>query len=89
MSFAIISRSIRGPCALHDVLPMSMNGRYFSTTKLLDSNDEVASTRKDLMSMVSDEKRGIFRVLDIGLPKRYGERRPRRSDRKPIKAMPR
>jgi hypothetical protein len=68
---------------------MTMNGRYFSTTKLLESSDEQASTRKDLMSMVSDEKRGIFRVLDIGLPKRYGDRKPRRSDRRPIKAIPR
>jgi hypothetical protein len=39
--------------------------------------------------MVSDEKRGIFRVLDIGLPKKLGPRQARKSDRKVVKAIPR
>lgn len=43
----------------------------------------------DLEKMVEDEKRGIFRVLDIGKPKPFQARFERRGLRFPVKAPPR
>ena len=93
MSFVGISRSLRAPSTIHDIVSVSLKPRYFSTTKIncyeRDAEDAAATSKKDLVAMVSDEKRGIFRVLDIGLPRPYGARKPRRSDRRVIKAIPR
>lgn len=45
--------------------------------------------QKQLQTMVADEKRGIFRVLDIGKPRGFREKRAKRSDRKIVRASPR
>ena len=76
---------------MHDIVSVSLKPRYFSTTHIhcAENDENVASNKKDLVAMVSDEKRGIFRVLDIGLPRPYSGRKAGRSDRRVIKAIPR
>jgi len=91
MSFISISRSFRPSSAVHDILSGPIQVRSLNTSKIsfFEKEESSATTRKELETMVSDEKRGIFRVLDIGMPKPYSVRKPRRSDRRVIKAIPR
>jgi hypothetical protein len=99
MSFISISRSFRPSSAVHDILSGPIQARFLNpihvrslnTSKIsfFEKEESSATTRKELETMVSDEKRGIFRVLDIGMPKPYSVRKPRRSDRRVIKAIPR
>lgn len=63
----------------------SVGMRLLSTSKIKYDD----KSKKDLETMVTNEKRGIFRVLDIGLPKPMRARRAGRSNRKTIKAIPR
>ena len=62
-----------------------------STVRLLRGKERIAPpTAKEIERAVKDEKRGVFRVLDIGLPKPYqADRAKRTADRVVIKAPPR
>ena len=74
----------------HDFYHGPIGLRYLSISGTRDAADvDTSKNRKALETMVSDEKRGIFRVLDIGLPKPMGARRAWKSDRKIVKATPR
>jgi hypothetical protein len=47
------------------------------------------SRPKDLEKMVSDEKRGVYRVLDIGKPSPFEKRKPFEARRIKTKGPPR
>ena len=67
--------------------------RHFSTCNVLETKrgagkEQGKMERSEIVKMVENEKRGIFRTLDIGLPRPFRERK-KRDDRIIVKAAPR